>query len=575
MRTASYALEPEVDLVQNMQETGFEPQRPVLVQLFMPEHEEKSLCKTFETISASYPEAIVIGLTTQGSLAHGNLQEEKTVASVMQFETAKLRVSHAALKDPSHSEASQLTGETLAKQVVDNDTKLVLCYATGDCLNAENLAKGITLKNPRITLSGGIASGIEKNWLFAQGQYVENGAIAISINGEKIWPETFHSNDWMMLGTSLTITEAMRNQVTTINNQPARDVYQRYLGEETKKKLNGNCSRFPLLMTRGDKIFARPCNSSQEREPVQFWGNLEQGEVVRFGIPDPVTAMDAFHRYTRQIQRNGSQALFMYPSVARKLLMKSLTEDEVRQLESLAPTSGCFCHSQFHYHPDHPDYLHYAQTVLSIREGEEESFDGIDPDTLEEFSAGTMQLRAVSKLLGSTTRELEENNRLLEELASTDPLTRTLNRYKMQQLLENEFRRVQRYGRPWSLIMFDLDQFKAVNDTHGHQVGDQVLQTTAEIVRESVRDTDAIARWGGEEFLILCPETNTEGTTEIAERICQNLEVSEFPNDLKITASIGVTSYQSEDTLDSLLNRVDQALYHSKKNGRNQITVWK
>lgn len=574
MRAASFTLDSENQLALKLQEKGFYDPAHLLIQIYYPQNDKGIPELVQKTISEDLPDATVITIPTEASLYRGAVVDQRAVVSVLQFNDAEIKTDWVRYHETPGVDQSYALGDKLARNVISNKTRLVFCYMVGSGLNAENLAKGLTQRNPKITLTGCVSSETGQGDLWLADERINRGVVAIAINSDRLWPTIYHSNDWMMLGTPLTITEANLNSVRSINREPAKTVYQRYLGDDGKEKLNGSCVRFPLLMEKNDKIFARPCNGAFGNEEIQFWGNLEEESEVRFGIPDPVSAMDAFHQYTRKIQREGTHALFMFPSMARKLLMRSLTEDEVRQLESLAPTAGCFSYSQFFYQPEHPDYLHYAQTILSIREGEEDSTDGVDPDTLEEFSPDTLQLRTLSKLLGSTTRDLEENNKLLEKLASTDPLTDTLNRHKMQELLDRELRRVQRYGRPWSVIMFDLDDFKAVNDTYGHQTGDEVLQVTARIVKDSVRDTDAVARWGGEEFLILCPETSLRGTTDTAERIQANLNSAQFPQNVRVTASMGVTTYISPDTLDSLLQRVDKALYHSKQNGRNRITVW-
>lgn len=574
MRAASFTLDSEDFLPAKLAENGFDHAEHLLIQIYYPQKDADAPTGLIDSIRSCSPDACIVAVPTRATLYRGSVVKERALVSVLQFEDAQIKSAWARAAPHSDGDSSYELGERLARDTITSRTRLVFCYSTGEKVNAENLAKGLTQRNPRITLAGSVSSHPDLLPLISNEQQIHHGAVVIAIDSDYIWPSIYHSNDWMMLGTHLTITDATLNHVSTINHQPAHLVYQRYLGEENKEKLNGSCVRFPLLMERNEKIIARPCSGTPCDPSVRFWGNLEQDAEVRFGIPDPVSAMDAFHQYTRQIQRDGTHALFMFPSVARKLLMRSLTEDEGRQLESLAPTAGCFSLSQYFYQPDQPDYLHYSQTILSIREGEEEKGGGFDPDTLEEFSADTLQLRTLSRLLGSTTRDLEENNRLLEKLASTDPLTQMLNRHKMQELLELELKRVQRYGRPWSVIMFDVDDFKAVNDTFGHQVGDQVLRLTAEVLKESVRDTDAVARWGGEEFLILCPETGLIGTTEIAERIQTSLAAMSFPNDLNITASLGVTTYVSPDNLDSLLQRADRALYHSKQNGRNRITCW-
>lgn len=133
--------------------------------------------------------------------------------------------------------------------------------------------------------------------------------------------------------------------------------------------------------------------------------------------------------------------------------------------------------------------------------------------------------------------------------------------------------RVRRYGMPFSLIMYDLDQFKWVNDTYGHDVGDYVLQTVVQVVNNNLRNTDIAARWGGEEFMVLLLQTELDSGIKVAEELRQAIELYTFDKVGKITASFGLTQLVPEDDFGSLIKRVDEALYQAKQRGRNSVEV--
>lgn len=138
-------------------------------------------------------------------------------------------------------------------------------------------------------------------------------------------------------------------------------------------------------------------------------------------------------------------------------------------------------------------------------------------------------------------------------------------------MLEDEINRVQRYQTALSLIILDIDYFKSVNDTFGHQVGDSVLIEMSNILQENLRNTDLLGRWGGEEFLIICPHTDINGTKELAEHLRLKIEKYDFKVIGHKTSSFGVTSFKAGDTIESLLKRADDNLYKAKENGRNQV----
>lgn len=162
------------------------------------------------------------------------------------------------------------------------------------------------------------------------------------------------------------------------------------------------------------------------------------------------------------------------------------------------------------------------------------------------------------------------------ELATHDELTGLSNRRALQDLMELEHRRSLRHGRTMLLAQLDIDHFKRINDAFGHATGDRALQAFASVVRASVRDTDVLARWGGEEFVLLLPETRLEDARELLERLRQAVAAMEIPHvegTLRMTVSIGVAAHLPGDTVDMTLERADQALYTAKSLGRNRIAV--
>ncbi len=159
----------------------------------------------------------------------------------------------------------------------------------------------------------------------------------------------------------------------------------------------------------------------------------------------------------------------------------------------------------------------------------------------------------------------------LRNLAVTDPLTGAMNRRYLMQALESETQRAQRYGRPLALIMFDLDHFKAINDTHGHDRGDAVLVAVVQQVRRRLRRSDTLARWGGEEFMVLLPETPFAHAITLAEALRRGLHGK--PGDSSVTASFGVAAYSPTETLDQWLKRVDDLVFQAKHAGRDRVAA--
>ncbi|WP_147819422.1 sensor domain-containing diguanylate cyclase [Salidesulfovibrio onnuriiensis] len=164
--------------------------------------------------------------------------------------------------------------------------------------------------------------------------------------------------------------------------------------------------------------------------------------------------------------------------------------------------------------------------------------------------------------------ELEDEKDLLADEASTDPLTKAMNRRSFLRLLGTEII----VGRPFSLVMFDIDHFKSINDEYGHDVGDAVLREISQLVRENIRETDRLVRWGGEEFMVLAPASDMDRVRQVAERLRQAVEDFSFSGVPRtVTSSFGIVEYVRGESQDEFIKRVDEALYRAKETGRNRV----
>jgi diguanylate cyclase (GGDEF)-like protein len=194
-------------------------------------------------------------------------------------------------------------------------------------------------------------------------------------------------------------------------------------------------------------------------------------------------------------------------------------------------------------------------------------------------------LRALEARVGSLQRENVElvmKNRVLSEISARDALTGLYNRWYVMEKIDSEMNRSLRHGSPVALLMMDIDHFKRVNDSYGHSIGDEVLKSVGQVLRDSCRVYDVPGRYGGEEFCVILPETRLGNTTRVAERIRQRLaatSVDAGSDSVVVTASIGIAGVESvsdEGVLSAttLIDRADRALYSAKHHGRNRVEVW-
>jgi diguanylate cyclase (GGDEF)-like protein len=219
--------------------------------------------------------------------------------------------------------------------------------------------------------------------------------------------------------------------------------------------------------------------------------------------------------------------------------------------------------------------------MVTGREDTEAKVRGLDQGASDyvtkPFDTGELLARVKVQLkIKSLQDKLKQSNQLLLELSHTDPLTGLHNRRSMMEALDREFERSTRKRSPLSLLMLDVDHFKKINDNFGHQQGDTALQALTTLLTGHLRPYDLAARFGGEEFSLILPETTEDAACQVAERIRQGMEtlrVAELPDDYRMTASFGVATvpHQAMAKPDDLIREADYALYNAKRAGRNRV----
>ncbi|HEY8462650.1 MAG TPA: diguanylate cyclase [Bacillota bacterium] len=194
----------------------------------------------------------------------------------------------------------------------------------------------------------------------------------------------------------------------------------------------------------------------------------------------------------------------------------------------------------------------------------------------EELEKTNLELKKANEIIRTQNEQLREIAFRLEQLSQTDALTGLYNRRYLIEKLEEEVARYQRNRKPFSLIIADIDDFKSINDSYGHECGDYILKQIAKILTVSVRDIDSIGRWGGEEFLILLPETPVNGAQILAERIKNNLHNNVIVYNgtlISATLTFGIAMFEGEATVDAVIRQADYCLYEGKRKGKDCIIV--
>jgi len=255
--------------------------------------------------------------------------------------------------------------------------------------------------------------------------------------------------------------------------------------------------------------------------------------------------------------------------------------DEVFRIFGLEPQAFQPTYDDFlrFVHPEDRERVHEAvERAVDARRGNRHDHRVFTPAGEERVVRELVEVQTdaagTPERIVGTVRDITDQRALereLEHRANHDGLTGLLNRRAFEPQLNQSVARARRSGEPLSLLMFDIDHFKTVNDTYGHQVGDEVLRTLADEVAHRLRESDILARWGGEEFIVLLPETDLAGARTVAESLRRTVAESRFPGCGALTISLGVAAYQDGEGGSELTRRADEHLYAAKRHGRNRV----
>ena len=309
--------------------------------------------------------------------------------------------------------------------------------------------------------------------------------------------------------------------------------------------------RGPLAYTDGDGVAWEAYVSTLDNG----WGSIVQQQQSEILAP-----LESFRKVSRGIVAAGAVALLI---LSAALIRRALQPVSHLTETTTAIASGDLSRRARITHNDEIGILSQAFNRM-VRKLQ---------NIIHRQQQQAKHLEATNTLLQSEVdaRKLIESR--LRDLAEIDPLTGIPNRRKLLIVLDREMKRSERFKQPLSLIMFDIDRFKEVNDRFGHDAGDATLKATTTIADDAVRETDLVARYGGEEFIVVCTGTQLHGARVLAEKILKAIEAHEFARAGRVTISLGIAEFRSIDSIEAFIKRADDALYKAKSSGHNRTEL--
>lgn len=535
-----------------------------LLQVYVPLYLSETIPRLLEELKNKDSELLIVGLTTYDAISKGVCFDRKAVLSFSLFNDSTINIY--AL-DTSNYKYNIV--EYFKKKINRKDDIAGIQFLSTDSSrnNSELLNE---LSNSEFPVFGAVAARYDdkyKPFIFCEKIY--NSAIILVVyRGDMLKIHADFCLGWRPLGKEMTISKVTEDYcVEEIDGFPAAYIYDKYLNVKPNEYFLENTYEFPLSINRNGRLISRSPYAIDEYGRLYFNADIYSGEKVRLSYGNKRYVLNDARNLSAKIKDPGIEAVFLIACYNRKMLLREDIKREISYFESTTSNiSGCYVFSEFMKDGEKGGVLHSSLVAISMKEGKGDIINCQIPE--EKFVH-----EKVSEKIPFTERLmhfLEATTQDLLQMATTDQLTGLRNRRSLEEILKYEMAKRENKDN-LALILIDIDFFKEVNDTYGHDVGDHVLVKLSEIFKAHVRIEDTIGRWGGEEFILVLPNTGIDGAIEVAERIRYAVEKYEFEDIGKMTISAGVTVKLYDESIEHAFIRVDHGLYQAKNEGRNKV----
>lgn len=515
-------------------------------------------------LSKAFPRAAIAGLTTAGGIEDGQMNTGKTILSFMAFDESPVEVLHYNMKDLRAVEIleTQLTG------------------------NVEPFLDAISALPPSVAIFGGGADTDDLNqpsYIFDKEAIMNEGFVIMLFRGT-VKVLTRSVLGWQPLGRQVTITAMDGNMVIKELDHIAVNFYEKYLKIDPSVDFDKKTLSFSLVVEKDGVELVRLPMSCHKNGSLVFNIALHVGDKLRMAYGDPNEIINGSRRVLGRIRDFGPQGMLLFSCVVRRYYLKDDVNQILSAYERITPAAGGYTRGEIDRIEGHVYTMNMNLVSAAFREETKDHKRTIaditgDPSHMENDSALNLDdslstVQCLASFITVTSKELSDAYQKLAFVAGHDSLTDLLNRGRIEWVLRHLIENTNKTHHTFSAIMIDIDSFKHINDTYGHSVGEDVLIRLADIMKSGVRPTDYAGRWGGDEFVILLPDTDIDQSEKVADRMRRNFaEADILPDGKAVTASFGVTTSYEGETLESFYRRMDSALYTAKGAGKNQVIL--
>lgn len=579
MKQISYLCKNEHDFIRNISDFvdsmgSIGAYSCILVTMYIDTSLKDQAPQMVQKVKEYIPKAKIIGGTVSANITAGVINTFGISMTFSVFESSQVEVIPVYWDDIK----SRDIGKNILHELRNVD-QLVAVQILTSGYNLDILPFFSELSNsPSDTVFfGGIVDDGTINgqgFVFTEKDFIYRGHVLAVFKGRSLQIHIGIANGWSPLGKTMTITK-LKDPYTIceVDNKSVSEIYKKYLGIEWNESVLDESVVFPFMVYRNNSPLARLPRYLSQDGSANYGADFLLGETVRLCYGDPAAIIQEARNIQLDLVRFQPEGIYAVSCWARKVLLHKDVNQELEACRRTAPSTGIYALGEYVRHDcGQINVNNMCLTILGMREG------GRSTSFYESRSLKPIKLQRHNSVLShmmhfvqAVSNELEEKNRQLSKMAHIDYLTNLLNRGELESELDKSLHEFQISGRRLSLLMLDIDNFKSVNDSLGHDSGDNVLKRVSDVIRESIRSVDVAGRWGGDEFIVILNNTNIDNAKKIAERIRIKVQKNQEQfGSLNITTSIGLTQAEKDDTLFTLFQRVDKALYKAKNQpGKN------
>ena len=406
----------------------------------------------------------------------------------------------------------------------------------------------------------------------------DDSIVVIVYYGEELHIKSDYCLGWVPLGKEMTVTSMDGDYcINEIDGKPAVSIYEKYLKVKPDSHFFEHISIFPMAIIREGRLIARTPINYDKQGRLFFNADVHIDDRIRLSYGNFSYILKDSREMSEKFSEFNAQSILLFSCRNRLNFFgeKAMREVEIYNENSLV-VSGYYSASEIISKDNKINVLNSSLVAVAMREGDVNLTYNCDQEKIVS-NQSREQIPYLDRLLNFlevTTQELEESNRKLEKLATSDGLTGLYNRRGLEQLFTYEMNK-RTDNQNLAVIMCDVDFFKKVNDKYGHNIGDTVLKGVGHAIEKCIRSQDSAGRWGGEEFMVLLPNTKLKIAKSIAQRICKTIAELNFEIVGSVTVSAGVAVSDDETLMENVYHKADTALYIAKKNGRNRVEVFR